>query len=140
MEEPMPRFAPICAALIMLGAASPGFAQQPTLGTSAPNVKRSLLQKTEVPGSNHEVTVALLEVAANARIGRHIHPGAVVGYLLEGTYTVAIEGQPEKTIKSGESVEIPPGAVHDEWTGATPAKMIVVYTLEKGKPLASPAP
>ena len=135
----MPRFAPICAALVMLGSAGLGQAQQPTLGTSAPNIKRALLQKTEVPGSNYEVTVALLEVAPNTRIGPHTHPGAVVGYLLEGTYTVAIEGQPEKAIKPGESAEIPPGAVHDEWTGAAPAKMLVVYTLEKGKPLASPA-
>ena len=130
----------IGAALLVLGSAGLGHAQQPTLGTSAPNLKRTLLQKVEVPGSNHEVTIALVEVAANTRIGRHTHPGPVVGVVVEGVYTIAIEGQPEKPLKAGESVDIPSGAVHDEWTGAAPAKLLVVYTLEKGKPLASPAP
>jgi len=129
----------IVAMLMLVGGVGFGHAQQPTLGTSAPNVKRSLLQKTEVPGSDHEVTVALLEVAANTRVGRHTHPGSVVGVVLEGGYTIAMDGQPEKPLKVGESVSIPSGVVHDEWTDATPAKLLVVYTLEKGKPLAAPA-
>ena len=129
----------IVAMLMLVGGAGFGHAQQPTLGTSAPNVKRSLLQKAEVPGSDHEVTVALLEVAANTRVGRHTHPGSVVGVVLEGGYMIAMDGQPEKPLKVGESVSIPSGVVHDEWTDATLAKLLVVYTLEKGKPLAAPA-
>jgi|SRR4051812_35577453 len=129
----------ILTLFMLMGGAGVGHAQQPTLGTSAPNIKRSVLQKVEVPGSDHEVTVALVEVGPNTRIGRHTHPGSVAGVVLEGVYTIAMEGQPEKALQVGESVSIPSGVIHDEWSGAVPAKLLVVYTLEKGKPLAAPA-
>jgi quercetin dioxygenase-like cupin family protein len=135
----MSRLVPLCAALVLLGSPGFGYAQQPTPGTSAPDIKRSTLHKIEVPGSNYEVTFALVEVAANTRLGRHTHPGAVAGYVLEGAYTVAIEGQSERTLKAGESAQVPPGTVHDEWTGPEPAKILIVLTLEKGRPTASPA-
>jgi quercetin dioxygenase-like cupin family protein len=135
----MLRSARISAVFMLLFNVSPGHAQPPTLGTSAPNVKRSILQKVEVPGSNHEVTVALLDVGPNTRIGRHAHPGAVTGVVLEGAYTIALDGQPERALKVGESASIPSGVVHDEWTDVEPAKLLVVYTLEKGKPFAIPA-
>src|SRR3954464_2168271 len=127
------------AVLMLLFSMVPGHGQPPTLGTSAPNVKRSILQKVEVPGSNHEVTVALLDVGPNTRIGRHAHPGAVTGVVLDGAYTIALDGQPERALKAGESGSIPSGVLHDEWREAGPARLLVVYTLEKGKPLAIPA-
>jgi quercetin dioxygenase-like cupin family protein len=136
----MLRLAPICAALVLAGSAGLAAAQQPTLGTAAPNVKRSTLHKIEVPGSNYDVTFALVDVGANTRLGRHAHPGTVAGYVLEGEYTIAVDGQPERTLKAGDSGEIPPGVVHDEWTGGAPARILVVLTLERGKPSASPAP
>ena len=135
----MLRSARISAVFMLLFNVSPGHAQPPTLGTSAPNVKRSILQKVAVPGSNHEVTVALLDVGPNTRIGRHAHPGAVTGVVLEGAYTIALDGQPERALKVGESASIPSGVVHDEWTDVEPAKLLVVYTLENGKPFAIPA-
>jgi quercetin dioxygenase-like cupin family protein len=135
----MLRSARMSAVLMLLFSMGPGHGQPPTLGTSAPNVKRSILQKVEVPSSNHEVTVALLDVGPNTRIGRHAHPGAVTCVVLDGAYTIALDGQPERALKAGESVSIPSGVVHDEWTEAGPARLLVVYTLEKGKPLAIPA-
>jgi quercetin dioxygenase-like cupin family protein len=135
----MLRSARMSAVLMLLFSMGPGHGQPPTLGTSAPNVKRAVLQRVEVPGSNHEVTVALLDVGPNTRIGRHAHPGAVTGVVLDGAYTIALDGQPERALKAGESVSIPSGVVHDEWTEAGPARLLVVYTLEKGKPLAIPA-
>src|SRR3954464_1476963 len=89
--ESMLRLAPICAALILAGSAGLAAAQQPTLGTAAPNVKRSTLHKIEVPGSNYDVTFALVDVGANTRLGRHAHPGTVPGYVLEGEYTIAVD-------------------------------------------------
>jgi hypothetical protein len=34
---------------------------------------------------------------------------------------------------------IPSGVVHEEFSGAHAAKIIAVFTVEKGKPLTSPA-
>jgi quercetin dioxygenase-like cupin family protein len=60
--------------------------------------------------------------------------------VLEGEFTLIIDGQPDKPLKSGESYQVPPGAVHDAKTGTQGAKVIATYVVEKGKPLASPAP
>lgn len=101
-------------------------------------VKRTVLQKSDVPGSNYEVIVALVEVPAGIKVGRHTHPGSVGGWVLEGGYTILIDGQPEKRYNIGEYLQIPAGTVHDEWPGDKPAKLMGVYVVEKGKPLASP--
>ena len=43
--------------------------------------------------------------------------------------------------KAGESFVIPAGVVHDaQNNGTVPIKLIGVYVVEKGTPLASPAP
>ena len=40
-------------------------------------VKRTIISKMEVPGSNYEVITALLEIAPGFKAGRHFHPGVV---------------------------------------------------------------
>ena len=111
-------------------------AQAPT-----PPIKRTILQKTDVPGSTtHEVVLVLAEVSGGANVGRHTHPGPEIGTVVEGELVLLVEGQPEKTIKAGESFQVAGGVVHDaKAAGGKPAKIIVVYTAKKGEPLASPA-
>ena len=46
-------------------------------------VKRTILQKSDVPGSNYEVIVALVEVPAGFKVGRHTHPGSASASVLE---------------------------------------------------------
>ena len=114
-------------------------AQTPTPATQgAQGVKRTILQKMDVPGTNLETIVAVVEIAANFKAGRHTHPGDVTGYVSEGEFSMTFDGQPEKVLKPGESILVPNGTVHDEGTGDKPAKLIAVYVVEKGKPLASP--
>jgi quercetin dioxygenase-like cupin family protein len=101
-------------------------------------IKRTVLQTVEVPGSSYQVIESKVEIAANSHIPRHTHPGAVVGYLLEGDYSVQLEGQPRKTLARGETFLIPAGVVHEEFAGEHAATIIAVFTVEKGKPLSSP--
>jgi len=85
--------------------------------------------------------VARVEVAAGARAGRHTHPGDEISYVMEGEVQLLIDGQPPKTVKAGESFVVPAGTVHDAHnSSAAPVKLVGVYVVEKGKPLASPAP
>ncbi len=59
----------------------------------------------------------------------------------EGEVELLVDGQPPKVVKAGESFVIPAGTVHDAHNaGSMPVKLIGVYVVEKGKPLASPAP
>jgi quercetin dioxygenase-like cupin family protein len=115
-------------------------AQQPPAATQqAPAIKRIPLQKFDVPGTNMETVIGIAEVVANASIGRHTHPGVESGYVLDGEMVLMIAGQPDRTLKAGESYQIPAGAVHDGKSGPNGAKVIATYVVEKGKPFASPA-
>jgi quercetin dioxygenase-like cupin family protein len=59
--------------------------------------------------------------------------------VLDGEFVLMVEGQPDKTIKAGESYKVPPMTIHDAKTEPNGAKVIATYVVEKGKPLASPA-
>jgi quercetin dioxygenase-like cupin family protein len=60
-------------------------------------------------------------------------------FLLEGEFMLALDGQPEKTFKAGQSLEVPDKAIHNEGAvGDRPAKLIAVYIVERGKPLVQP--
>ena len=74
-----------------------------------------------------------------ATIKRTVHPSSVFAYMMEGDYTFIPDGQPERTYRAGENFRIEPGVIHNAKSGATPSKLMVVFTVEKGKPLASPA-
>jgi quercetin dioxygenase-like cupin family protein len=131
----------LVAAIAMLALIANASAQQlPAAANQTANIKRTPLQKFDVPGANYETVIGLAEIAPNANIGRHTHPGIEGGYLIEGGMTLMVEGQPPKEIKPGDSWQIPPGTIHDAKAGSGGAKVIASYVVEKGKPLATPAP
>lgn len=104
--------------------------------------KRNILTKQDLSGfPGHEGVVALVEFVPGAREPKHTHPGDVFAYVQEGTLTLYVDGQPTTTIKPGEVFFVPAGKVH--WAvneGKTNAKLVATFAVEKGKPLASPAP
>lgn len=126
----------LCALVALAGAAQAQ--QQPSIQPSP--IKRIVLQKFDVPGTNHETVIGIAEIAPNVSIGRHTHPGPESGYMLEGEFVLLVEGKPDQIVKAGESYAIPPGAKHDARTGDKPTKVLATYVVEKGKPLATPAP
>ncbi len=92
-------------ALVFTGAIS---AQQPALAEST-GIKRTLLQKVEVPGTNYETILVVAEIAPGVNAGRHTHPGPETGTVTEGEMVLMIDGQPEKTLRVGDSFQIPGG-------------------------------
>jgi quercetin dioxygenase-like cupin family protein len=123
-------------AVALLAVAVPLHAQQ----SSAP-IKRTVLQRVDVPGAaNMEAVTGIAEIMPNVNIGRHTHPGAETGYVIEGTFTLLVEGKPPVALRTGDSYQVPVNAVHDAKSGDGGAKVLAVYVVEKGKPLASPAP
>lgn len=125
-----------------LGAIAPAHAQQqlPAAASQTSNIKRTPLQKFDVPGTSYETVIGMAEIVPNVNIGKHTHPGPESGYMLEGDMVLLVDGQPPLEVKTGESYKVPPGAAHDAKTGAKGAKVIATYVVEKGKPLATPAP
>lgn len=128
--------AAITFALVGVGATQ---SQLPSAATQTSGIKRIPLQKFDVPGTAYETVTAIAEVAPNSAVGRHTHPGPETGYVIEGEISLIIDGQPERNLKAGESYQVPAGVVHDGKSGPKGAKIIAIYIVEKGKPLASPA-
>jgi quercetin dioxygenase-like cupin family protein len=106
----------------------------------AQGVTRQLMQTTEFPEGFTTVT-GMATIAPGACAGRHIHPGLETSYMQEGEITLKVDGKPDQVVKAGQSFQVPIAARHDACnTGSAPAKVLVVYVTERGKPLASPAP
>jgi quercetin dioxygenase-like cupin family protein len=123
-----------------IGFAGALFAQQPAPAPPTSNIKRTMLQKVDVPGTNYETVTAIAEIAPGASSGRHTHPGPETGYVIEGEFTLLVDGQPAKALKAGDSYQIPASAVHDVKSSDKGMKVMAVYIVERGKPLATPAP
>lgn len=124
----------LCAVIIACGMAldaGPLAAQQA--------VKRILLQKIDVPGTNYQAVFGGFEMAPNAVAARHTHPGIETGYITQGSLTLQIEGRPPQALKAGQSYQVPDRTVHGGRAGPEGARAIAVWVVEKGKPLASPA-
>ena len=122
------------AALLFALLAPPAFTEEPPAG-----IKRTPLQSIDFPEGYKTVT-GLAEVLPGHASGMHTHPGIETGYVLDGEVLMIVEGQPDRTLKAGDSFVIPPGAKHDvQSIGSVPAKAVSVFVVDKSKPLASPA-
>ncbi len=128
----------VFAALVAVAIAGAAYAQQSPV-QPAP-VTRTPIGKVDVPGSNYEVITAIVVLQPGFKAGRHSHPGTAQAVVLEGEFMLAVDGQPEKTFKAGQSLEVPFKAIHNEGAvGSVPAKLISVFVVEKGQPLVQPA-
>jgi quercetin dioxygenase-like cupin family protein len=121
------------ALAITAGLAAISYAQQP-------GFTRKMLQDQTMSISERHAVQVLAEFAPGGAAGKHTHPGEELGYLLEGTLQLEVDGQPPRTLKAGEVFFIPAGTVHDgKNVGSGPAKVLATYVVEVGKPVASPA-
>jgi quercetin dioxygenase-like cupin family protein len=103
-------------------------------------IKRTVLKKEDVSVPGCEAVVASVELAPGVVAGRHTHPGDEISYVMEGEGELLVDGEDPRRVKAGEAFVIKAGVIHDARnTGAGPMKLVGVYVVEKGKPLASPA-
>jgi quercetin dioxygenase-like cupin family protein len=124
---------------ILLGLTIVAFACAGAAIAQQGGIKRTPLQKVDFPAGFNTVT-AIAEVPAGGASGRHSHPGAETGYVMEGELELVIDGKAPLKLKAGESYQIPEGVVHDAKAGDKPFKVLAVYIVKAGEPLAKPAP
>jgi quercetin dioxygenase-like cupin family protein len=106
----------------------------------APGLTRTLITKADVSVPNREAVIARVEVAPGGVAGWHTHPGDEISYVTDGEATLLVAGQPPRKVSAGQGFVIPAGVVHNAQNdGAVATKLVGVYVVEKGKPLASPA-
>jgi len=72
--------------------------------------QRDIIEKLD--GKDAGVTVKEVTFEPGQRDSPHSHAGPVFGYVLEGEYEHAIDDEPVKTYKAGETFYEPSGCVH----------------------------
>ena len=116
-------------------ASAQGTPPAPTTG-----VTRKILSQMDGPAPGYETLLVEATIEKGATVARHKHPGIESAHVMEGRLELPIQGQPTRTIKAGDSFQIPPETPH---AGGAPAEaktvLVITYVVEKGKPLASPA-
>ena len=128
----------LCASAFMIFSSS---AMAQAGAPQASGLSRTMVGKADVSVPGREAVVAKVEVAPGSRAGRHTHPGDEISYISEGEVDLLIDGQPPRTLKAGETFVVPAGVIHDAHNASNgTVKLIGVYVVEKGKPLATPAP
>jgi quercetin dioxygenase-like cupin family protein len=110
-------------------------------GAQQAGFKRTVLQQGDASAPGREFVTAMVDFQPGAEVGRHTHPGDEMGYVLEGTVVLTQEGKPAVTLGPGKAFHIPAGTIHNATnSGSKPARILATYIVEKGKPLATPAP
>jgi quercetin dioxygenase-like cupin family protein len=98
-----------------------------------------MLGTIDYPGDGRVSILMTVELAPNAVIARHTHPGVESSVVMEGEVMLEGEGQPARTGKAGEGFQVPPCVPHGGRKGLATSKITATYIVEKDKPLASPA-
>jgi quercetin dioxygenase-like cupin family protein len=122
----------MAVAVLIVGGSLAAHAAQPQLA----GTKRTDLQRHDLSIPGREVIQARVEIDPGVMAPRHSHPGEEIIYVLEGTLEYQIDGQPPVTLKAGDVLFVPAGAVHKaKNVGSGPGAELATYVVEKGKPL-----
>src|SRR5258708_16133625 len=73
---------------------------------------RTILQQTDVPGSNYTVILALTDIAPGMVAARHTHPGVEISYVLAGEGDFVIEGKGKMHLKARGDFRLAAGGQH----------------------------
>ena len=100
--------------------------------------RRIDLQRHDLSVTGREVIQTIVELEPGTTAPRHSHPGEEIIYVLEGTWEYTVEGKPPATLKAGDVLFIPAGAINSaRKVGTGRAREVATYIVEKGKPLLS---
>jgi len=104
--------------------------------TQQPGSKRTPLQQHDLSAPGREVIQVRVDFDPGYVAPRHTHPGEEMIYVIEGTLHYQIEGQPDATVKPGDVLFVPSGAIHSvKNVGSGNGAELATYVVEKGKPL-----
>jgi quercetin dioxygenase-like cupin family protein len=114
----------------------------PTTQSDPPSKKITVLftQPLSDPAGK-EVRVMTVEFPPGVRSAPHRHPGSIFAYVLEGEVLCQVEGQPLRTYRTGEVWYEYPQQLHQVSGNASatvPAKLLVFFLTEAGKPVVLP--
>ena len=108
----------------------------PAAAAQPAGVMRTDLQRHDLSAPGREAIQVRVDLAPGVAFGDHTHPGEEIIYVLEGALEYQVDGKPPVTLKAGDVLFIPAGAVHSARNvGNVTGSELATYIVEKGKPL-----
>ena len=135
------RCEPWCASLMWVMAAGcasphPASSERPASRPGA-KVTGLLTEPLATTPAATEGRMLTVEYPPGASTPAHHHDGTIFAYVVEGAVVTALDDGPEKRFEAGQGWYERPGQVHRVSRNASdtkPAKLLVVFLTEKGKP------
>jgi len=129
--------------LVSVGASDPALAQQH--GAAAPNIaKPNMVLQQIVEGLPTDDKQTVRVMTATFKPGDktvyHTHRFPVTVYVLEGAFTLEMEGREPVVLRAGEAMVEPPGVKMTGYNRSAdaPLRVVVVYVTEPGMPFLDP--
>jgi len=113
--------------------AGPALAQDP--GTARPDLLLKEIVAGMPLGEKQEVRVLTATLKPGDKTPFHTHRFPVTAYILEGAFTLEMEGRPPVTIKAGQSMVEPPNVKMTGYNrAAEPVKIVIFYVSDPDAP------
>jgi quercetin dioxygenase-like cupin family protein len=129
---------------MLLGAAALALAPAPGLA-QGPGVARPTLVHQEVvtgmpKGDRQEVKVLTATLKPGDKTVFHTHRFPVTVYILEGAFTLEMDGRPAVTVRAGESMVEPPNVRMTGYnrSATEPMRVVIFYVSDPDAPFLDP--
>jgi quercetin dioxygenase-like cupin family protein len=128
---------------LCLISSAPVFSFEPTENLKVTTVLKATEswdgQKLSYPQGQAEITGMIIEVAAGAETGWHLHAVPSFGMVLEGEIDVHLKDGRVKKVKKGETLAEVVNTYHNgRNNGTVPVKILVFYAGSVGQALTTP--
>lgn len=121
-----------------LTPALPALSQQP--GLAKPNMVLRETVSNMPRGEKQEISVMTASFKTGDRTVFHTHRFPVTVYVLEGAFTLELEGRAPLIVKAGESLVEPPNVKMTGYnrSATEPLKVVIFYVGDAGTPFLDP--
>jgi quercetin dioxygenase-like cupin family protein len=130
----MRKAARLCSILAALAAGAPATAQES--GLARPQLLLKQVVEGMPKGEKQEVSVLTATFKPGDRTVFHTHRFPVAVYVVEGAFTLELEGRAPVTLKAGEAMMEPPNVKMTGFnrSASEPLKVAIFYVAEPGAP------
>jgi quercetin dioxygenase-like cupin family protein len=131
----------ISLALVALVISLPSMAQEQSTAKPPPPLLREIVQGMP-KGERQEVRVLVATVNPGDKTPFHTHRFPVTVYVLEGVFTLEMEGRAPVTVKAGQAMVEPPQVKMTGYNRSStePLRVVIFYVSDPDTPFLDPIP
>lgn len=130
----------VSAGLVALVSSPTSMAQEQSAAKPPPPLLREIVQGMP-RGEGQEVRVLTATLKPGEKTPFHTHRFPVTAYVLEGTFTLEMEGRAPVTVKAGQAIVEPPRVRMTGYNRSStePMRVVIFYVSDPDTPFLEPA-